>query len=103
MNIKTVRFLVGRMLQVEAALLALPLIVSFIYHESVSQKLAYAGTIAILLVVGLLLSFKKPEAMKIMARDGIVTVALSWILLSFFGGLPFFFTGEIPNVVDAFF
>jgi len=33
MNIKTVRYFVGKMLQVEAALLALPLIVSFIYQE----------------------------------------------------------------------
>ena len=41
--------------------------------------------------------------MKIMPRDGIVTVALSWILLSFFGGLPFVFAGEIPNLADAFF
>ena len=103
MNIKTVRYFVGKMLQVEAALLALPLIVSFIYQESLTQKLAYAGTILLLLVIGLLLSFKKPEPLKIMARDGVVTVALSWILLSFFGGLPFVFTGEIPNVVDAFF
>lgn len=103
MNIKTVRYFVGKMLQVEAALLALPLIISFIYHESLTQKLAYAGTILLLLVIGLLLSFKKPEPLKIMARDGVVTVALSWILLSFFGGLPFVFTGEIPNVVDAFF
>ena len=103
MNIKTVRYFVGKMLQVEAALLALPLIVSFIYQESHTQKLAYAGTILMLLVIGSLLSFKKPEPLKIMARDGVVTVALSWILLSFFGGLPFVFTGEIPNVVDAFF
>lgn len=102
MNIKTVRYFVGKMLQVEAALLALPLIISFIYQESLTQKLAYAGTILLLLVIGLLLSFKKPEPLKIMARDGVVTVALSWILLSFFGGLPFVFTGEIPNVVDAF-
>ena len=39
MNIKTVRYFVGKMLQVEAALLALPPIVSFIYQES-TPKLA---------------------------------------------------------------
>lgn len=38
-----------------------------------------------------------------MPRDGIVTVALSWILLFFFGGLPFVLTGEISNLADAFF
>ena len=38
MNIKTVRYFVGKMLQVEAALLALPLIISFIYHYFIIKK-----------------------------------------------------------------
>lgn len=103
MKRSTVRFLVGRILQVEALLLLFPLLVSFIYQESLRQSASYAGTILLLLILGGLCSFRAPQQMKIMPRDGIVTVALSWILLSFFGGLPFFFSGEIPNLADAFF
>ena len=100
---RTVCYLVGKILQVEALLLLLPLIVSLIYRESFHQLLSYAGTIALVVVIGTVCTLAKPKNMKIMPRDGIVTVALSWILLSFFGGLPFVFAGEIPNLADAFF
>lgn len=99
---RTVCYLVGKILQVEALLLLLPLIVSLIYRESFHQLLSYAGTIALLVIIGTICTLAKPKNMKIMPRDGIVTVALSWILLSFFGGLPFVFAGEIPNLADAF-
>ncbi|MBR6727852.1 MAG: TrkH family potassium uptake protein, partial [Clostridia bacterium] len=37
------------------------------------------------------------------ARDGFATVALSWIFLSLFGALPYFFSGVLPNFYDALF
>ncbi|MBQ4603202.1 MAG: TrkH family potassium uptake protein, partial [Clostridia bacterium] len=39
----------------------------------------------------------------IYAKDGYVIVALTWILMSLFGAMPFYFSGYIPNFVDAFF
>lgn len=37
------------------------------------------------------------------AREGFVTVALGWIILSFFGCMPFVISGEIPHIIDAMF
>ena len=37
------------------------------------------------------------------AADGMVSVTFGWIFLSFFGCLPFVFSGAIPNFVDAIF
>ena len=37
------------------------------------------------------------------ARDGLVCVGLSWIVMSLFGCLPFWLSGEIPSFVDALF
>ena len=37
------------------------------------------------------------------ARDGLAVVALAWIVMSLFGALPFFLSGEIPNFMDAVF
>ncbi|MDF2520861.1 MAG: potassium transporter KefA, partial [Clostridia bacterium] len=37
------------------------------------------------------------------ARDGFAIVALGWILMSFFGSLPFVFSGAIPSLIDSFF
>ena len=58
---------------------------------------------AILLGLGLLGSFHKPKDFHIYAKEGVLIVALCWILWSFFGALPFVFSGQIPNIIDAFF
>lgn len=36
-------------------------------------------------------------------REGMITVALSWVFLSLFGMLPFYLGGYVDNVTDAFF
>ncbi|MGP6145919.1 TrkH family potassium uptake protein [Jeotgalibaca sp. A122] len=103
MNKQIVRYVVGRLLQVEALLLILPLIVSFIYKEASIYKMSFFAVIIFLLVMGQLLAFKMPTNTRLTAREGFVIVALSWILFSFFGGLPFVINGDIPSLVDAFF
>jgi len=37
------------------------------------------------------------------AKEGLVCVAMSWIVMSLVGCLPFYISGEIPRYVDAFF
>ena len=101
MNYKMVFFNVGRILLVEAALLAIPAIVAVIYGEN--TLISFAITIAALTVVGLPAIYKKPKKQSIYAKDGYVIVALSWILMSLFGALPFTISGYIPSFVDAFF
>lgn len=103
MNKRMIGFIVGRILSLEAGFMLFPLIVSFIYKEPILYKLAYIVVIVLLLVVGLILSFKTPQNNTIYSREGFVIVALSWILMSFFGALPFVITKEIPNFIDAFF
>ena len=103
MNKRMIGFVIGRLLLLEAMLMVLPLGVSFIYGESLKYKGAYFGVIMLLIAMGLVLSFKSPENMSIQGREGFVIVALSWILMSVFGALPFVITKEIPSFIDAFF
>ncbi|MGT2784975.1 TrkH family potassium uptake protein [Streptococcus merionis] len=98
-----ISYFIGKLLQVEALLLSFPLLVSFIYQETNRQKFAYASVIVGLLALGGLLSYKKPSSARLTAREGIFTVALSWICLSIFGALPLVISGEIPNIFNAFF
>ena len=100
MNYKMLGKFLGIVLLIEAALLLLPLFVAIIYKESV---LPYVITIAILLAVGIPTHLLKPKSRRIYAKEGFVCTALSWILLSAFGALPFVFSGAIPNYIDAFF
>ena len=101
MNYKMVLKTIGRLLQAEALLLLLPMAVSIYFKENLIY--VYGIVIAILLGVGTLMTLPKPETRRIYAREGFAIVSLSWILLSFFGALPFVFSGEIPSLVDAMF
>ena len=93
---------VGLILEIEAALMLLPALTSFIYREG--ESLAFFLSAAAVFAVGLALTlFSKPENSVIYAREGFVTVALAWILMSAAGALPFVISREIPSFVDAFF
>jgi len=102
MNFRMIGYILGRLLVVEGLLMALPLIVSAIYGEY-EMLMAFLIPMAVLFSVGLLLSFRKPKNMKIYAKEGFLTVGLSWVVVSLFGCLPFIISGLIPNFVGAFF
>ncbi|MCR4704896.1 MAG: TrkH family potassium uptake protein, partial [Lachnospiraceae bacterium] len=101
MNNTMIRYILGQILRVEAALLLLPCLTALIYREH--QGLMYLLVAAICLVIGLLMSFKKPKNTVFYLKEGCVATALSWIFLSLFGCLPFVLTGEIPTFTDALF
>ena len=100
MNYKMIGKFLGTVLFIEALLLIAPLTVALIYKES---PLPYLITMAVLLAVFLPTKLLKPKKTRIYAKEGFVCTALSWILLSAFGALPFVISGAIPNYVDAFF
>ena len=101
MNIKSISYNIGRILLIEAILLVFPAIGALIYKET--TLLSFAVTIAALVITGLLAVRKRPENNSIYAKEGYVIVALTWILMSLFGALPFYLSGYIPNFIDAFF
>ena len=101
MNYKMVLKTVGKLLQAEALLLLIPMAVSIYFKENLIY--VYGIVISILLGVGTLLTLPKPKTKRIYAREGFAIVSLSWIMLSFFGALPFVISGEIPSLVDAMF
>lgn len=103
MNHSMVRYTTARLLQIEALLMTLPLAVSFIYREAWSYQFSFISVMVLLLVLGQLFTWRKPKHNRVTAREGLVIVALTWVLYSFFGGLPFLINGDIPSLVDTFF
>ena len=102
MNYKLVFRLLGRLLLMEAALMLPSMGVSLIFRQG--DTLAFLEAIAITATVGVMLTFLlKPDRDDLTARDGMAVAGLSWVILSFFGALPFVLSGAIPHVVDAFF
>jgi len=104
MNYKNIINIIGKVLQIEAILLLLPLLVGAIYKESWDTTLfAFFITALGSFVVGVLLNIPKPKSKKILPRSSFIIVALSWIIVAMVGALPLVISREIPNFFDAFF
>ena len=101
MNTKMIRYILAKMLGVEALLLLLPAFVSLLYRET--EGIYFLIPAAVLTVIYLLAGRKKPKQAEIYGKEGMVVVASAWILWSMFGALPFTLSGCIPNYIDALF
>jgi trk system potassium uptake protein len=101
MNTRMVLRTTGRILLFEAIMLLLPLTTSVIYKEDTWAH--FFASILVILIVGGFMSTTPTKDKKIYAKEAFAIVALGWILVSFFGALPFYLSGEIPNFVDALF
>lgn len=101
MNRKMIAHILAKMLGVEALLLILPALVGVIYQEK--STVYFLSPILLLALIYVIGGRKKPENSTIYAKEGMVVVALAWILWSLFGALPFFLSGYIPSYLDAFF
>ena len=101
MNIKMLIYILGKVLLIEGVLMLLPILCGLLYGEGL--VLYYVTLAAIYVGAGFLISMKKPKNMTVFIKDGCVATALSWLVLSVCGCLPFILTGEIPSFTDAMF
>ncbi|MCI8650267.1 MAG: TrkH family potassium uptake protein [Anaerotruncus sp.] len=102
MNYRIILFLLGNILRVEAIFMLPAVLVSYAYQEWHMGN-SFAVTILLLLTASLVGGRKHPEKIRFYAREGLVVVALVWVVVSLFGALPFYISGEIPHYVDALF
>ncbi len=102
MNYRIIIYLTGQIMRVLGGAMILPLIVSLIYHEPASRN-AFGITALGLIVIGSLITLKKPKNKDVYNREGMAVTAFTWIIVSLFGALPFLFSGEIPNYADCIF
>lgn len=101
MNYRIVKYIMGIVMDFAALFMLLPCLVALYYREGEGFTfLACAGTMAL---CGLILSGKKPEKTQVYAKEGMLAVALSWVMLSVVGAVPYLATGSIGNITDALF
>ena len=101
MNYSMIRFILSWTLRFAGVFMLLPCVVALYYRES--EGLAYLITGLCIILVGFLMGIKKAENKAFYAKEGFVTVALSWVLISVLGAIPFYVTREIPVFIDALF
>ncbi len=103
MNYKMMGRFVAQILIIEGVFMIPALMISLFSGEWIAVQ-AFLYTLGlIILVSGGLFLLCRSARNALNAREGIVCVGLSWIVLSMFGCLPFVFSGEIPHYVDALF
>lgn len=101
MNGKMIFRIVGKIITFEGIIMLLPFAVSIMYKEYTAIYFIISAIIA--RIIGYFLSHIKTENKHIYAKEGFIIVALSWVVVSIIGALPFYISGEIPNYIDAFF
>lgn len=103
MNYRMMGKFISRILMVEAIFMIPALLIS-VFHEESEAVFGFLTGIVITVATALLLYLLCRKAKKgFYAREGLVCVGASWIVMSLLGCLPFYFSGEIPSFVDALF
>lgn len=102
MSKRSIVYILGWSLIVEAIAMQIGTVTSLIYHEE--EAIYFVLTGAVCAIFGLLaMKIKKPKNMVLYQKAGFAATALSWILLSLAGCIPFWISGEIPSFIDAFY
>lgn len=101
MNYRLVFHILGLILRVEAASMLPAMVIAFV--SGGGDATAFLWSALCTLAVGQSLAMLPTKGIKMQARDGFAAVALSWIVLSLFGALPYVFSGVLPNYADAVF
>ena len=103
MNFKMTGRLMAQILTIES-LFMLPALFISLYHGETAAVQGFLYTLALLLVLeGALFLLCRKASDGFYAKEGMVCVGLSWLILSLLGCLPFYISREIPSYIDAFF
>lgn len=103
MNKKLIIKVLGAILLIEAIAMIPSLLIGLIFQDA-NDVSAIAISIGFLVVFGLpSWLLVKPQEKNLRAKDGFLIVSLGWLAMSVFGALPMFFSGMIPNYIDALF
>ncbi|MDD7178801.1 MAG: TrkH family potassium uptake protein [Lachnospiraceae bacterium] len=103
MNNKMIARFIGKILLVEAAFMLPACGISIYQHEEAAVQAFLITILLTVLMGGALVVTVRTEKKGFHAKEGLVCVGISWIVLGLFGALPFFLSGSIPHYVDALF
>ena len=95
MNKRLILYVLGMILVVLAALMALPLLVAALCHER--EGAGFLWSIGLSLLLGVPMLLQRPRDRALYAREGYVAVALSWVVISRAGAVPFTVSGGSRN------
>ena len=102
MNYEMMAYVLMNIAKVEGFLMFIPAIVSLVYGEK-DVAIRIFEIAVVLVLVGKIFTRKKPSKSELFIKDGLLIVGLAWIIFSVIGAMPYYLTGSITSIVDAFF
>lgn len=103
MNYKMMGRLLSQILLVEGVFMLPALFISLYCRDWAAVKAFAYSVIVIAVVSAFMFALCKDAKKKFYAREGLVCVGISWIIMSLLGCLPFYISREIPHYIDALF
>jgi len=103
MNYKMMGRFIAQILSIEGIFMIPALLISLFRGENAAVQ-GFLSTLLLIIVLAAVLSLlcrNAPSAFY--AKEGLVCVGVSWIVLSLVGCLPFYISREIPLFIDSFF
>jgi trk system potassium uptake protein TrkH len=94
--------IMGFLVLLETVMLLCCICVSLYYGEDDLNSFIITALVTYAVGSGSLFIGRKAER-QLGKRDGIIIVSISWVVASVFGMLPFYISGYIPGVTNAFF
>jgi len=101
MQVRSILNILAALVSILGLTMLLPAIWSFYYRENDLEGILISSVIT--LIVGLPIWYLTRGRIQLSIKDGFAVVTFTWLAFSMFGALPFFLTGTIPNITDAFF
>ena len=101
MKLRTLLNILGALLSILGTTMVVPIFISLGYGESDLNGFLVSALVCI--GVGFPLWLFTRYSRTLTNRDGFAIVTFSWIITAIAGALPFYFSGAIPDITDAFF
>ena len=101
-DFRSILYILGLLLCIEAVAMIIPLVVDLIYSNDDWQQFFYSSIITFFIGLVLFFSFKRKK-IKIDVRQAFVLTLFSWLLIAFFGSIPFIYVSTFLSYTDAFF
>ena len=93
----------GYLLLIEGLFMMAVIPVTYFHHGINAFSIPFSALINVLTGFILCFSTRGRKGQKLTPQEGVITISLSWVVLSVFGGLPFLLSKSVPNFTDAFF
>ncbi len=102
-NFSAIGNILGYLLIINGGFMATCLPISFYYKEDDWLAILISSVVTLGAGLGLRFATRKRENRDLKKKDGYLIVTLGWIVMSFFGAMPYLISGEIPTLTGAFF